>query len=291
MTRKSLNRKLRLIYVLFAGVLALALAAKLGPYVPEANRAIPLTLANDIYEFLRDMAVLIITVAAAYLANVFQKRSAFVDSLRHEWRAIVRTKSALIAFCDKQFPTTEDYLAAYRAISEAIDNMRIVYRNVGETDSVVGLYPYAPLHDMRRALMTLDPRQTSKHAPPDRELVKDAVLQTFYALRENFLDELDLEEPTAPLTASVSRRMKKSGTTNIARRGQKRQIETYEQAPSPRPDVDALLSDLYYREQAADHARAQKSGQHVGDTIPRPQAPPPIAEDAARRSTGRKRSS
>ncbi len=39
--------------------------------------------------------------------------------------------------------------------------MRSVYQNVGETNDLIGLYPYAPLHDMRRALQTLDPRKAA----------------------------------------------------------------------------------------------------------------------------------
>jgi hypothetical protein len=30
--------------------------------------------------------------------------------------------------------------------------MRVVYANVGETTTLIGLYLFAPLHDMRRAL-------------------------------------------------------------------------------------------------------------------------------------------
>ncbi len=68
----------------------------------------------------------------------------------------MRTKAALYAYCEKTYPTADDYIAAYCRISETLDNMRIVYSNVGETDELIGLYPYAPLHDMRRALQTID---------------------------------------------------------------------------------------------------------------------------------------
>ena len=91
--------------------------------------------------------------------------------------------------------------------------MRSVYRNVGETNGLIGLYPYAPLHDMRRALQTLDPRKTPSPDADARNLVRDAILQSFYALRETFLEELDLEEPDHPLLISSGRRAKKSGST------------------------------------------------------------------------------
>ena len=55
---------------------------------------------------------------------------------------------------------------------------------------MIGLYPFAPLHDMRRALQSLDPRKRADISPEQRKLVRDAILQSFYALRENFLIEL-----------------------------------------------------------------------------------------------------
>ena len=255
MTRRSLNLILRRVYALLVLVLLVSLVAKLARHIPGLAATPFETVLADVYEYMKDMALIFITVAAAYLANVFQKRAMFVDSLRHEWRSIVQTKSALFSFCEKSYPSNADYLEAFCRISESLDNMRIVYRNVGETDALIGLYPYAPLHDMRRALSVLDPRKNGNVTPEQRAIVRDAILQAFYALREKFLDELDLDEPTTPLTASVTRRLKRPGTTNRARRQQERQIKGYEGTPGPRPDIDQLLSDLYYREIASEQAR------------------------------------
>jgi len=257
MTRKSLNKTLSRIYLLIGLILLVAFGAKLARHLPDLIPSWGLSILSDIYEVLKDMSLVLITAAAAYLANVFQKRSMFVESLRQEWRAIVKTKTALITFCDKAFPTTEDYLQAYARLSESLDNMRIVYRNVGETDKLIGLYPYAPLHDMRRALMTLDPRDGNKIPSEQRALVRDSIQQSFSALREKFLDELDLEEPTVPQTAAVGRRLKSSGATRQAIKRDSAEQKRYERTTSARPDIDQFLSDLYYREKAAQHAQAQ----------------------------------
>jgi hypothetical protein len=195
------------------------------------------------------MSLLIATGGVAYLANVYQKRSNFVESLEEEWRGIVRTKSALYTFCEKPFPSTDDYLAAFCRISETIDNMRIVYCNAGETESLVGLYPYAPLHDMRRALQSIDPRKRSEIPAEERKLVRDAILQSFYALRENFLEELDLDEPEHPLLISGGRRLKLPGATRGARARQERQRKRQDTSPPLRPDIETLLARLYDREQ------------------------------------------
>ncbi len=239
MTRASLNTTLRRLYILLGVLLVLSLVAKFKAYVPGlAMLGIDGPL-GDLYEYLRDMSLLIATGGVAYLTNVFQKRSGFTESLEEEWRGIVRTKATLYTFCEKPFPSTEDYLAAFSAISCTIDNMRIVYRNVGETDRLIGLYPYAPLHDMRRALQT----------------VRDAVLQAFYALRETFLEELDLEEPSRSMLATASRRAKQDGATLRALRLQEQQSRKLEADAASRTQVDELLWGLRDAERAAGQKR------------------------------------
>ncbi len=255
MTRSSLNTTLRRLYILLGVLLVLSLVAKFKDHIPGIagtgwDRAL-----NDVYEYLRDMSLLIATGGVAYLTNVFQKRSSFTESLEEEWRGIVRTKATLYTFCEKPFPSTEDYLAAFSAISSTIDNMRIVYRNVGETDSLIGLYPYAPLHDMRRALQTLDPRKRQDIPPDERKLVRDAILQAFYALRETFLEELDLDEPVHALLATASRRSKQEGATGRAVRLQESQSRRSEDSQASRTQVDQLLWGLRDAEKASGQKR------------------------------------
>jgi hypothetical protein len=251
MTRHRLNRTLRRAYLILGLVLLISLAAKFGSYVPGLTGSPLEAIAKDVYDYMKDMALVFVTVVAAYLADVFQKRSKFVESLEEEWRSIVRTKSALIAYLEKPYPTSDDYIAAYGRISETIDTMRIVYRNAGETRQLVGLYPYAPLHDMRRALGSIDPRARTSFPVSERKLAQEAVWQSFYALRENFLEELDLEEPRHPLLISGGRRLKISGESARAKAVQTLQRETQNRVASPMPEVDAFLGRLYAEEMTA----------------------------------------
>lgn len=257
MTRVSVNRTLNRLYGLLTAVLLLLLASKfaddisgLPPFVVSA--------ANKIYDFMRDMSLLIATGGVAYLSNIFQKRSKFVESLEEEWRNIVRTKSALLSTCEKPYLATDDYLAAFYKISETIDTMRIVYKNSGETSTLVGLYPYAPLHDMRRALQTLDPRTNPEATAEQKTLVREAILQSFFALRETFLEELDLEEPQSPLLISGARRLKIPGADMAARIMQDHQRRRLEREPAPNPEVDAFLTALRTREEENARPPAEK---------------------------------
>lgn len=248
MTRSTLAGTLRRLYLFLAALLLLSLIAKFKDYIPGLADSVTGRLLGDTYEYLRDMSLLIATGGVAYLTNVFQKRSGFVESLEEEWRGIVRTKAVLYTFCEKPFPSTDDYLVAFATISSTIDNMRIVYRNVGETDALIGLYPYAPLHDIRRALQTLDPRKRQDITPEERKLVRDAILQSFYALRETFLEELDLEEPERPLLATALRRRKVDGASSAAVRAQHRQADELARQMGPRPEIDQLLRALREQE-------------------------------------------
>jgi len=249
MTRVSVNRTLARLYWLLGIVLLLLLASKFANDVPGIPPFV-VSAANNFYDFMRDMSLLIATGGVAYISNVYQKRSNFVESLEEEWRNIVRTKSALLSTCEKPYLATDDYLAAYYKISETIDTMRIVYRNAGETDGLVGLYPYAPLHDMRRALQTLDPRIATDVPAETKALVRDAILQSFYALRETFLEELDLEEPQHPLLVAGSRRLKTPGATVSAQTTQENQRKRLDRNPSARPDIDAFLTKLRTAEES-----------------------------------------
>ena len=250
MTRSTLKATMRRVYALLGSVLAICLLAKFVDHIGPLRGSGLEALLKDAYEFLRDMSLLIATGGVAYITNIYQKRSSFVDALKQEWRDIIAAKSVLFSYTQLEKPTLEHYLETFCKLSETIDNMRSVYQNVGETDALVGLYPYAPLHDMRRALQTLDPRKNPDAADPEtRALVRDAILQSFYALRETFLGELDLEEPDHPLLISGGRRAKLSGSTGAARRRQERQRARQDRQTASDPRIDQLLAELVQKEE------------------------------------------
>jgi hypothetical protein len=247
MTRSTLRRTLRRLYIFISAVLAISLFSKLAEHFPILVGSGIEKVLKDFYEFFKDMALLIATGGVAYISNVFQKRHAFLDNLKAEWREIIAAKSALLIYMHKPQPAHEEYVEAYTQLSETIDNMRIVYKNFGETPALIGLYPFAPLHDMRRVLQTLDPRK-GPATDAQRKLARDTMLESFYALRDRFLEELDLEEPDNPILMSGARRWRKSGMTRNARFRQQTEIDLQS---SLRPDRDAhddLMHSLYDRE-------------------------------------------
>lgn len=244
-----------------AAVLVIALLSRLAEYIPILAGSPVEKALKDFYDFFKDMALLIATGGVAYISNVFQKRAGFLDNLKAEWREIIASKSALLSYMHKPAPTHEDYVATFTQLSETIDNMRIVYRNVGETRDAIGLFPFAPLHDMRRVLQSLDPRK-GPTTPEQRKLARDTMLQSFYALRDRFLEELDLEEPDAPILMSGARRLRKDGAAPAARARQKAEIARQSLRRPQSDEHDRLLKDLY--EGSASEAPESRAGSNAG---------------------------
>ncbi len=252
MIRSTLRRKTKRLYATLALILAASLLAKFADQIPLLKGSPVSALLKDGYEFLRDMSLLIATGGVAYITSMFQRRSDFLSTLHKGWQQIIAAKSGAFRFTQIEKPTEADYLDAFLRISETIDDLRILYRNVGETEKLIGLFPFAPLHDMRRALQTLDPRKGRDNTPEDRKLARDAILQSFYALRETFLAELDIEEPDAPVLIYGARRTKKSGSTNHARRAQEQQRSDQDSLSPADPRIHQFLSELWDRERSTE---------------------------------------
>lgn len=217
MTRRRQNRVLTLVITGLLVLIGLAFVSKISGY----------RVLNEIHEFITETSLLIATIAAVYIAGIYQQRNIFLQSLREQWREIVHAKSALIYYCHLENPSLEDYLKTARQLSETIDNMRIVYANVGETDTLIGYYPYSPLHQMRVVFEALDPR---KGAPTEQEryAARGEVWAAFNAIREHFLDEFDIEEPSRPIVVHKMKRTKKDGAAINAQHLYERQIRVGE---------------------------------------------------------------
>ena len=114
------------------------------------------------------------------------------------------------------------------------------------------------------------PRKAPNADADARNLARDAILQSFYALRETFLEELDLEAPDHPLLISGGRRGKTSGATRAARRAQDRQQARQDRVPSPDPRIDTMLADLNAREQTTAKPWRQPAADAPGALAQRP---------------------
>jgi hypothetical protein len=151
---------------------------------------------NRGYSLLKDMSPLLLGILAVFLTSWYQQRMAFLQAMRALWSHMIEAKVGMLAYAATPARTDDAYRSAYHQISRAIDEMRTVYRNVGENESYVGWYPYEPLNDMRKAFEELR-RDSSDRAA---ERARDKIEASWAALRWRFLEEFGAPEPTHPIT-------------------------------------------------------------------------------------------
>lgn len=202
MTRVQLRRRL------IAAVAILTMV--LGAAALLRFQGLPLLGERDerlAYGLLKDMSPLLLGILAVFLTSWYQQRMAFLQALRALWSHLIEAKVAMLAYAATSSKTDDAYHAAYQQISSAIDEMRTVYRNVGENDRYIGWYPYEPLNDMRKALEGLRRNSDERAAEHARELIE----ASWAALRWRFLQEVGAPEPTHPITTIGERPSRLSG--------------------------------------------------------------------------------
>jgi hypothetical protein len=190
MTRRQLRHRLFSAIAVLAVVLAAAVSLKLDD--------VPLINAHDQqmdYELVKDVSPLLLGILAVFLTSWYQQRMAFLAAMRALWSHMINAKTAMLAYTDMPTRPDDAYRDAYREISRAIDEMRTVYRNVGEDANHRGWFPYEPLHDMRKIFEAL-------RGDPNDDAVQQAKREidvAWEALRWPFLSELGMPEPSEPI--------------------------------------------------------------------------------------------
>ncbi|MCJ2042164.1 hypothetical protein MKK55_24870 [Methylobacterium sp. J-059] len=156
---------------------------------------------EQVYVVIKVFSTTFIAVIGAYLAYCFQRRQAFLASLRELWKEITDAKIEINFYVNQSSRKNEDYIKAYRALSRAMDIVRGVYKNVGETATEVGYYPFQPLHDVRKSLERIE------SAPSNVETLqteRDRIAEAWNALRWSFLTEFVRVEPERPITKNLA---------------------------------------------------------------------------------------
>ncbi len=208
-TQTVLQRFYGIAFIMFLFMLI----AKFAPNIPGVANSPLDSIAHSFYDLMRDLTFVLPLIGIGYLIHALQRRSTFVESLEEEWRGIVRTKSTLFVFCEKQSPSLDEYVNALARISETLESV--------QTDELAGLPHFTQLHDMRLAFQTLDPRK-GQNTASERMLVRDAIIQCFQIMRRFYIEELRI--------------------SNAAARSSRRPVPP-EELPR-RPDIDDFLKRL-----------------------------------------------
>ena len=169
-------------------------------------------MSRDALPFLA-LSPLVVSVPAAYLANCFQRRALFVSSLRALWSDAVEAKGLLMRYCLSAGQT--DYYEAWTELSNVVDKVRAVYRNMDETDQKVGIRPFEPLMDMLREFKRLDLSFFGLPVPFAR--AQTNIEDSWRAFQDAFLEEFDRPEPSSYISEYRVKRPRKGQKAPVER--------------------------------------------------------------------------
>ncbi len=184
MTRRRLSRVTRTVAAVYGGAILLGVALRVT--FPGADTAV--------YQTYRDLIPLIIALPAAFLAQAFQRRAAYVQGLRAVWADMVGAVAAALTYTELPRPSQEHYAEVLRRLSAAIEAVRGFYANVPSGVSSTGWYPFEPVKQIREQIKALGfgDQATAER----REETHEEVFGMWKRARERFLAELEVEVPT-----------------------------------------------------------------------------------------------
>ncbi len=155
-------------------------------------------------------------VAAAILAILFQRRAEFVASVRAEWELCLDAIALVRALYASKAWSEEEYLRTYSKVWAAIDGMRSVYKDHGETGGRVGYYPYATLHDIR-LIIAHDYKKGKALEPAEVDWRVDQIESCWRVFRLRFLSELETPETDRPVLKRLLHDTRKYGVSGWAK--------------------------------------------------------------------------
>ncbi len=156
------------------------------------------TEEQKIYSTFKDLLPLIFAVPLGYLGFCFQRRNSFMSSLKFLWKNMIVAVNEAIQYTHREENSQEDFGAVLTSLSEVIDELRGVYKNIGETESNIGRYPFEPIKTINEEIKKLG---YGKIENSIREKSRDLIIGNWQSIRKEFLHEFDRYEPTKPVTS------------------------------------------------------------------------------------------
>jgi len=192
MTRKQLRRATFMVMGIYVLAFGIGLTLRIfGPPTP-----------TPYYETFKDLIPLILAIPAAYLGYCFQQRGSYLQSLRSLWSQLVIAVNSAIQYTYLESPTQEKFGKILTDLSIATDELRGVYKNIGESSKNVGLYPYEPIKDIHKVISRLGFGILDEK---NRITARRQVVGHWKSIRSNFLDEFDRAVPTKVVSAYIEK--------------------------------------------------------------------------------------
>jgi hypothetical protein len=140
------------------------------------------------YEAFKDLVPLIIAIPAAWLGYCFQRRQAYLKDVRELWTTLVIAYEKSLQYTHLQNPSQIEYGDTLYTISCAIEELRAVFINIGESGDTAGLFPFESIKCIHRKISTLGFGNNFKQNNP--KAIRDQINEIWKNLRRHFLNNL-----------------------------------------------------------------------------------------------------
>lgn len=200
LTRKRLQLCFLIAIACYAGAIAIGVILKIA--FPDKD--------HPVYSTYKDLVPFLIAIPAAWLALCVQQRNSYMQQLRKLWSDVVSSVQEGIQVTFLTPPTQEQYAKALSRLSCAIEEVRGVFKNLGENRNSIGLYPFEALKEIRREVMNLGfgGGFAADRAPDARK----AIIKLWKQLRDKMLREFDRDLPTYPQSPYLGDDLDEPGT-------------------------------------------------------------------------------
>lgn len=153
-----------------------------------------------IYETFTDLIPLIFAIPLGYLGFCFQRRNNFMSSLKELWKNMIFALNETLEYTHKDKISNVEYERTLKELSKVIDELRGVYKNIGESQESKGLYPFEPIKSIRKEIEKLGFGDIDKVKAKE---ARQIIIGNWKSIRNEFLHEFDRYEPTKPVSKYI----------------------------------------------------------------------------------------
>jgi hypothetical protein len=186
MTRRRLRRSFALAIAVYVAAIAFGIVLKAR--FPQKD--------DPVYSTYKDLVPFVIAIPAAWLGLCIQQRNSYMQQLRKLWSDMIGSVQDGIQYTFLTAPSQDQYAKVLSRFSCVIEEVRGVFRNIGETGSHIGLYPFEAMKQIRRIIMDLG--YEDRFNPEHAAFARREVIGLWKALRSKLLREFDRDFPSYP---------------------------------------------------------------------------------------------
>lgn len=148
------------------------------------------------YATFKDLVPLAIAIPAAWLGYCLQRRQAYLRDVRDLWSKLIASTQDAIQYTHLLKPSQSEFSKTQKSLSVAIEELRGVFLNIGQSGGDVGLFPFESIKNIQKAISSL--RFGEAVTPEKAAQARGEIIKNWKKLREHFLSECARGVPIKP---------------------------------------------------------------------------------------------